>query len=108
MEKMKLGDLDVIEFHEAFAGQILSNLKALSSKSFAEKSGRKKAVGDVDIDLFNTRGGSLSLGHPFGATGARLLTTTANRLIKEDGEIGLLAACAAGGQGHAMIVKRYA
>lgn len=108
MEKMKLGDVDVIEFHEAFAGQILSNLKALSSKEFAENNGQKEPVGDIDIDLFNTRGGSLSLGHPFGATGARLLTTTANRLIKEDGEIGLLAACAAGGQGHAMIVKRYA
>ena len=55
----------------------------------------------------NTRGGSLSLGHPFGATGARLLTTSANRLIEEGGKYALLSACAAGAHGHAMIIKKY-
>ena len=59
------------------------------------------------MERLNTRGGSLSIGHPFGATGGRLLTTTANRLRDEDGQFGLLAACAAGGQGHAMLVERY-
>ena len=54
--------------------------------------------GRPDMDKFNNWGGSLSLGHPFGATGVRLVTTTANRLIKEDGQLGLVAACAAGGQ----------
>lgn len=105
---MTLDDFDVIEFHEAFAGQILSNLTALSSDEFAQEHlGREKAVGKVNMDKFNLWGGSLSIGHPFGATGARLVTTTANRLIKENGTYGLLAACAAGAHGHAMILKRY-
>lgn len=107
-KKMKLDQFDVIEFHEAFAGQILSNLAALASDEFARAHlGRKAAVGEVNMDKFNLWGGSLSIGHPFGATGSRILTTTANRLIKENGTYGLLAACAAGAHGHAMIVKRY-
>ena len=100
-------DFDVIEFHEAFAGQILSNLKALASDEFAKENlGRDKAVGEVPMDKFNLWGGSLSIGHPFGATGGRLVTTTCNRLQKENGSYGLLAACAAGAHGHAMILKR--
>ncbi len=101
-------DVDVIEFHEAFAGQILANIKALSSDEFAQKNlGREKALGQVPMDKFNLWGGSLSIGHPFGATGGRLLTTTANRLIYENGTLGVLAACAAGAQGHAMLIKKY-
>ena len=106
---MKLDDFDVIEFHEAFAGQILSNLRVLEDPKYSEGLLRwKGAVGAVNMDKFNLWGGSLSIGHPFGATGARLLTTSANRLIHEDGQYGLIAACAAGAHGHAMIVKRYA
>ncbi len=106
-QNMTLDDLDVIEFHEAFAGQILSNLKALASDEFAKENlGRDKAVGVVPMDKFNLWGGSLSIGHPFGATGGRLLTTTANRLQKEGGTYGLLAACAAGAHGHAMLIKK--
>ncbi len=106
---LTLSDIDVIEFHEAFAGQILANLKALSSNAFAnERMNRPKAAGEIDMSKFNTLGGSLSIGHPFGATGARLVTTAANRLIREDGTFALVAACAAGGQGHAMIIERYA
>lgn len=105
---MTLEDMDVIEFHEAFAGQILANIKALASDEFAkEKLGRDKAVGQVNMDKFNLWGGSLSLGHPFGATGGRMLMTTADRLIHENGRYGVLAACAAGAHGHAMIVERY-
>lgn len=105
---MQLTDFDVIEFHEAFAGQILSNIEALASDAFAQKYlDREKAVGKIDMERFNCWGGSLSIGHPFGATGARLLTTTANRLIAKEGQYGLLAACAAGAHGHAMILKRY-
>lgn len=104
--KMTLADLDVIEFHEAFAGQILANLKALASNDFAkEHLGMEKAIGEIPMEKFNLWGGSLSIGHPFGATGARLLTTTANRLIHEKGKYALLAACAAGAHGHAMLVK---
>lgn len=106
-QNMTFDDMDVIEFHEAFAGQILSNLKALSSDEFAKENlDREKAVGKVPMHKFNLWGGSLSIGHPFGATGARLMTTTANRLQKEKGTYGLLAACAAGAHGHAMLIKR--
>lgn len=102
-------DLDVIEFHEAFAGQILANLTALADDDFAKKNlGREKAPGQIPMDKFNLWGGSLSIGHPFGATGGRLLTTTANRLIHENGKLGILAACAAGAHGHAMLIKSYA
>lgn len=105
---LELDDIDVFEFHEAFAGQILTVLKALNSDKFArEKLGRDHKVGDIPMDKFNCWGGSLSLGHPFGATGTRLVTTAANRLHHEDGELALVAACAAGGQGHAIILERY-
>lgn len=106
---MSLDQMDVIEFHEAFAGQILANINALASEEFCmTKLGWNKAVGTVSISKLNTWGGSLSLGHPFGATGARLATTASNRLIKENGKYALLAACAAGAHGHAMILERYA
>ena len=104
---LTLDDIDVIELHEAFAGQVLAVLEALRSDTFAkEKLNRTSAVGDVDMDKLNTRGGSLSLGHPFGATGVRLVTTAANRLHEEDGKWALVSACAAGGQGHAMLIER--
>ena len=95
---LALSDIDVFEFHEAFAGQILANLKALDSDWFAKTyMGRSAKVGTVPIEKFNNWGGSLSIGHPFGATGVRLVTTAANRLHKENGQFALVAACAAGG-----------
>ena len=105
---MTLNDFDVIEFHEAFAGQVLANLKAMESEDFSvEHLGWSKAVGSVDRDRLNRWGGSLSIGHPFGATGSRLLTTAAHRLQVENGTYALLASCAAGAHGHAMIIKQY-
>ena len=95
---LKVNEVDVFEFHEAFAGQILANLKALDSDFFAKNYlGRQTKVGAPDLAKFNTWGGSLSIGHPFGATGIRLVTTAANRLAKENGRVALVAACAAGG-----------
>lgn len=106
--KLSLQDIDVFEYHEAFAGQILANLKALDSDWFAKNyMGRSAKFGVPDMDKFNLWGGSLSIGHPFGATGVRLVTTAANRLEKEGGQFALIAACAAGGQGHAMLVEKY-
>ncbi|HET6527438.1 MAG TPA: acetyl-CoA C-acyltransferase [Balneolaceae bacterium] len=105
---LTLSDIDVFEFHEAFAGQILSVLKALNSDKFAkEKLGRDQKVGEIPMDKFNLWGGSLSLGHPFGATGVRLVTTAADRLHHEDGNLALVTACAAGGQGHAIVLERF-
>lgn len=105
---LSLDDIDVFEFHEAFAGQMVTVLNALNSDEFAkERLGRKKKVGKIPYEKLNTWGGSLSIGHPFAATGVRLVTTAANRLIHERGRYALIAACAAGGQGHAMIIERY-
>ncbi|KAF3826418.1 hypothetical protein GH733_008943 [Mirounga leonina] len=103
-----MSDIDAFEFHEAFSGQILANFKAMDSDWFAQNyMGRKTKVGSPPLEKFNNWGGSLSLGHPFGATGCRLVMAAANRLRKEGGQYGLVAACAAGGQGHAMIVEAY-
>jgi acetyl-CoA acyltransferase len=107
-----VNDVDVWELHEAFAGQVCANLHALDSDTFAAVNmgggaGAKK-FGAVPMEKLNTWGGSLSIGHPFGATGTRLVTTASNRLIKEGGRYAVLAACAAGGQAHAMLVENYA
>ncbi len=105
---LNLDDIDVFEFHEAFAGQVLTVLKALASEDFArDRLGKKKAVGKVPYNALNSHGGSLSIGHPFAATGMRMLTTAANRLIDSDGKYALIAACAAGGQGHAIVIERF-
>ena len=105
---LKLNDIGVVEFHEAFAGQVLANMAALASEKFGvDRLGLKGAVGKFDMDKVNTRGGSLSLGHPFGATGARLVTTAANRLQEEGHKYALLTSCADGGIAHACILERY-
>mmetsp|Transcript_10655 Transcript_10655/g.17633 ORF Transcript_10655/g.17633 Transcript_10655/m.17633 type:complete len:455 (-) Transcript_10655:74-1438(-) len=101
-------DIGVYEIHEAFAGQILSNLTAMNSQAFADKSfSNKKKVGEVDMDKLNVHGGSLALGHPFGATGSRLVTTASRRLQDEGERFALIAACADGGMGHACLLERY-
>ena len=103
---LNLKDIDLIEMHEAFAAQVLSNLHGFESKSWAERAGFSKPVGEVDRSKLNVMGGSLSIGHPFGATGGRILTTLCNELARRDGEFGLMTVCAAGGMGHAMVVER--
>ncbi|XP_051153517.1 trifunctional enzyme subunit beta, mitochondrial [Leptopilina boulardi] len=106
--KLNLNDIGVWEVHEAFAAQILANLKALDSDFFAKQHlNRSEKVGVPDLAKWNKWGGSLSIGHPFAATGVRLATHTANRMIREDQQFGLIAACAAGGQGVGMIMERH-
>ena len=103
---LTLKDLDLVEMHEAFAAQTLANVKMFASDKFAkEKLGRDKAIGEIDMDKFNVLGGSLAYGHPFAATGARLITQTLNELKRRGGGIGLTTACAAGGLGAAMVVE---
>lgn len=103
---MKLSDLDLIEMHEAFAAQTLANMKMWESKKFAEeKLNRSEIIGNIDMDKFNVNGGSLAYGHPFAATGTRLITQTINELRRRGGGVGLTTACAAGGLGAAMIVE---
>lgn len=101
-------DIDTWEIHEAFAGQILANLKALDSDYFCKNHlGLKEKFGSPDMTKWNNWGGSLSIGHPFAATGVRLCMHSANRLVRENGQFGVVAACAAGGQGVAMLLERH-
>ena len=103
---IKLSDLDLIDMHEAFAAQILSNTQAFESEEFArDKLGRSERVGEIDWDKFNVAGGSISIGHPFAATGARQITQTLRELKRRDGNLGLCTACAAGGLGAAIVLE---
>ncbi|MCA9550012.1 MAG: acetyl-CoA C-acyltransferase FadI [Myxococcales bacterium] len=103
---VKLSDMSVIDLHEAFAAQMLSNLQAFASKAWAkEKLGRAEAIGEVPDDKLNLYGGSIALGHPFAATGARQINTVARELKRRGGGLGLIAQCAAGGLGAAMILE---
>jgi acetyl-CoA acyltransferase len=103
---MELGDLDLIEMHEAFAAQTLANIKMFASKKFAEENlNRSKPIGEIDMDKFNVLGGSLAYGHPFAATGARMITQTLHELQRRGGGTALTTACAAGGLGSAMILE---
>lgn len=103
---MELEDLTLIEMHEAFAAQTLANMQMFGSKKFAEeKLGRNRAIGDIDMSKFNVLGGSLAYGHPFAATGTRLITQVCQELKRRGGGTGLATACAAGGLGAAMIVE---
>lgn len=105
---LDLKEIDLVEMHEAFAAQVLCNLKGLTSREWAERAGYTKPVGEVDRAKLNVMGGSISIGHPFGATGGRILTTLCNELVRRDGQFGLMTVCAAGGMGHAMVVERAA
>jgi acetyl-CoA acyltransferase len=92
--------------HEAFAAQVLSNLQGFDSKQWAERAGFATPLGEVDRTRLNVMGGSIAIGHPFGATGARILTTLCHELGRRGGQFGLLTVCAAGGLGHAMVIER--
>ena len=103
---LTLKDMDLVEMHEAFAAQVLSNLKGFESKWWAERAGFSQPVGEVDRAKLNVMGGSIAIGHPFGATGARITTTLLNELRRRGGQFGLMTVCAAGGMGFAMVVER--
>jgi len=99
-------ELGLVEIHEAFASQVLSNAQAWGSKAWAEKLGRSAPVGEVDWEKTNVHGGSIAIGHPFGATGARIVTTLANEMAARDVQFGLISICAQGGMGFAMVLER--
>ena len=103
---LSLKDIDLVEMHEAFAAQVLSNLKGFESKWWAERAGFSQPVGEVDRAKLNVMGGSIAIGHPFGATGARITTTLLNELRRRGGQFGLITVCSAGGMGFAMVVER--
>ena len=103
---LSLKDIDLVEMHEAFAAQVLSNLRGFESKEWAARGGFSAPVGEVDRAKLNVMGGSVAIGHPFGATGARITTTLVNELARRGGQFGLMTVCAAGGLGFAMVVER--
>ena len=103
---LKLTDIDLIDMHEAFAAQVLSNTQAFASKEFAkQRLNRSEAIGEIDFDKFNVSGSSISLGHPFAATGTRQLTQMLYDLKRTGQQHGLITACAAGGLGAAMVLE---
>jgi acetyl-CoA acyltransferase len=102
-----LADIDLVEMHEAFAAQVLSTLQKLDSDDFATRElGRSRAVGSVDPACINLAGGSIALGHPFGATGARCVLTLAHEMERQSAALGLVSVCAAGGVGAAIVLER--
>ena len=104
---MKLSDIDLVEIHEAFAAQVLSNLQAWGSKRFADEFlGGEGPIGEVPEEKLNPRGGSIALGHPFGGTGARLVHQALRELADKDKNTALVSVCAAGGLGAACILER--
>lgn len=101
-----LQDFDVYEIHEAFAAQVLCTLKAWESNSYCvERLGRREALGTIDPEKINTRGGSLAYGHPFAATGARLIGCLAKSLQTSEAKRGLISVCTAGGMGLAAVLE---
>lgn len=103
--KLSVKDIDVYEYHEAFSGQVLANLAAMASDEYSRNKIGCKSIGEIPMERLNTWGGSVSLGHPFGATGSRLVNMAANRLLHSGGKYALVSACAGGALGHAMIIE---
>ena len=101
---LTLADMDLVDMHEAFAAQVLSNLQWFASRSFAERIGRKEPLGEIDPARLNVNGGSIALGHPFGATGARMLLQTAREMVRRKAGHALLTICAAGAIGAAVVL----
>jgi acetyl-CoA acyltransferase len=103
---LRWSELGLVEIHEAFAAQVLSNVQAWGSTAWAERLGLPGPVGEVDWERTNVMGGSIAIGHPFAATGARLVTTLANEMRRRDVQFGLISICAQGGMGYAMVLER--
>jgi acetyl-CoA acyltransferase len=102
---LTLADLTLIDMHEAFAAQTLANVQLLASERLPAMCWAAHATGEVDQSKFNVLGGSIAYGHPFAATGARMITQTLHELRRRGGGFGLVTACAAGGLGAAMVLE---
>ena len=104
---LKSSDIGAWEIHEAFAAQVLSNVRCFDDqKFFKEKMGRNETLGDIDMDNINLYGGSLAYGHPFAATGGRLIMNLLMALEERNSQFGIATACAAGGLGSAMVIEK--
>ena len=96
----RLQDFDIYEIHEAFAAQVLCTLKAWESEGFCGNRLKRSALGTIDRSKINLKGSSVALGHPFAATGARIVATLAKQLAERGSGRGLISICAAGGDGR--------
>jgi acetyl-CoA C-acetyltransferase len=104
---LTLQDFDFYEIHEAFAGQVLCTLKALNDKNFCQQRlGLDKTLGEIDMSKLNVKGGSVAIGHPFAATGTRIVASLAKALKEKGSGRGLVSICAAGGMGVTAIIER--
>ncbi|MCB1037206.1 MAG: acetyl-CoA C-acyltransferase [Acidobacteria bacterium] len=104
---LELSDIELFELHEAFGAQVLSNLKAVTSRRFArEELGRSEPLGEIDLERLNVNGGTLAFGHPFGATGARLVLQLLYEMRRRDLSLGMAAGCAAGAVSYALVLER--
>ncbi len=106
--RLTLADMDLVEMHEAFAAQVLSNLQAFASRALRREGAgpRTEPLGEVDPARLNVNGGSIALGHPFAATGARMILQTLRELARRQKQYALLTVCAAGALGAAMVLER--
>lgn len=102
---LSLDDLTLIDMHEAFAGQVACNLRGLADDDYVRSQTGLAALGEVDRSKLNVNGGSLAYGHPFGATGARVISQALHELQRRGGGLALTTACAAGGIGAAMVLE---
>jgi acetyl-CoA acyltransferase len=105
--KLAFADIDLFEIHEAFAAQVLSCIRSMESNEFMDRYFGEKAMGEFPMDKLNVNGGAIAIGHPFGATGSRLVTTLSNDLVRKDKKLGVIAICAAGAMAGAMLLERY-
>jgi acetyl-CoA C-acetyltransferase len=104
---LKLQDFDFYEIHEAFAAQVLCTLKAWESAEFCRDNlGLATPLGSIDRAKLNVKGSSVALGHPFAATGTRIIATLAKLLAESNGKRGLISVCTAGGMGVTAILER--
>jgi acetyl-CoA C-acetyltransferase len=103
---LRLQDFDFYEIHEAFAAQTIATLKAWQSEKFCRnKLGRNEPLGPIDLSRLNVKGGSIAIGHPFAATGARVVGTMAKLLQEKGSGRGLVSVCTAGGMGVCAIME---
>lgn len=105
---MKISEMEAVEINEAFAAQVLSVLKVAKEKKLAQRFGCEGAVGEIPLEKLNGEGGGIALGHPVGATGARIVVTLAHRLKRQGAKFGLASLCVGGGQGGALIIENLA
>ena len=104
---MRLSDIGLVEINEVFAAQVLACTKAMASDAFCrENLGLGGAIGAIDPEMLNVNGGAIALGHPVGATGARLVLTLLHEMKRRDVQFGIAALCVGGGQGAAMLLER--